>query len=99
MKRLLIGLAAAVLMSGAAWADDGGDLRGLDLLGEPPGAGALGPNRGDVVFPDGPVNTLVTRRGHYGPPGYYGYYQGTPTERFGADRHGQGSLMAPDRGW
>ena len=37
MKKLLIGIATAVLMSGAAGADDGTDLRALDLLGEPPG--------------------------------------------------------------
>jgi hypothetical protein len=99
MKKLLIGIAAAVLMSGAAGADEGSDVRALDLPGEPPGAGAMGPNRGDVVFPDGPVNSLATRRGNYGPPGYYGYYQGTPTEVFGPPMYGQGSLMAPARGW
>ena len=62
----------------------------------------MGPNQGDVVFPDGPINTLATRRGNYAPPGYYGYYQGTPTEVFWVYRRGHGgygSLMAPSRGW
>ncbi|ALK07840.1 hypothetical protein [Blastochloris viridis] len=89
MKKLLIGIAAAALMAGAAVANDGTDLRALDLPGEPPGGGALGPNRGDVVFPDGPINSLITRRGDFGPPGYYGYYQGTPTEYFGPGRGGR----------
>jgi hypothetical protein len=98
MKKLLIGIATAVLMSGAAWADDGADLRALDLPGEPPGGGALGPNSGDAVFPDGPINTLATRRGNNGPPGYYGYYQGTPTEFYGSAWHNSdGSLMSRRR--
>lgn len=102
MKKLLIGIAAAVLMSGAAWADDGSDLRALDLPGEPPGAGALGPNRGDAVFPDGPVNTPITRRGNFGAPGYYGYYQGTPAEFLGGPGWvgSDGRLvMAPRHRW
>jgi hypothetical protein len=70
MKKLLIGTATAVLLCGAAYAEDNG-LRSLDLLGEPPGAGAMGPNRGDVVFPDGPINTPFNRGG--GAYGMYGY--------------------------
>ena len=69
MKTLLIGLATAALLSGAAHAQDSTPLRALDLPGEPPGAGAMGPNRGDVVFPDGPINTPLNRRGNYGPYG------------------------------
>jgi hypothetical protein len=69
MKKLLLGTAAAVLMCGAAYAEGSG-LRALDLPGEPPGAGAMGPNQGDVVFPDGPINTPFNRGGYYGMYGY-----------------------------
>ena len=64
MKKFLIGSAAFVLIStAAAFAQDGGGggggdgtLRGLDLARDPyPGLGAMRPNRGDAIFPDGDI--------------------------------------------
>ena len=57
-----------MLFCSAAYAGSG--LRALDLPGEPPGAGAMGPDQGEVVFPDGPINTPFNRGGDYGMSGY-----------------------------
>ena len=96
MKKFILGMATVLMMSGAAWAE-GGELRALDLPGEPPGAGATREDPGDLGPPTGPINTP-----YYVPPGsgqlywpdnapHSMQYAPMPRERFPGDR--------PPRGW